>query len=197
MLSRRQVTAALAIPLIGCTALVATAPVIVVSAASGSISGLLRFGTLSFPCALGRSGIRNPKREGDGATPAGQFPLREVRYRPDHLPGPPQSALPVVASKPTDGWCDDPADPNYNRLVQLPYPHSAERMWRDDQLYDVLAVIGYNDAPPVPGAGSAIFLHVMRPDGGPTSGCIALARDHLLAVLARAKPGTLVRISAV
>jgi L,D-peptidoglycan transpeptidase YkuD (ErfK/YbiS/YcfS/YnhG family) len=183
-------------PLLGC-AVPGTFSAIEASAVPGAASGRLRFGRLSFPCALGRSGIRSPKAEGDGATPAGLFPLREVRYRPDRLPAAPQTALPVIASRPLDGWCDDPADANYNRPVQLPYPHSAERMWRDDQLYDVLAVIGYNDAPPVPGAGSAIFLHVMRPDRGPTSGCIALARDHLLAVLAHCAPGTAIRIDAV
>jgi len=184
------------VPLASPGAFAASTDTIEVTAPSGAITGTLRFGTLSFPCALGRSGISSSKHEGDGATPAGTYPLREVRYRPDRLPNRPQTGLPVIATRPTDGWCDDPADANYNRLVQLPYPHSAEHLWRDDGLYDVLAVIGYNDTPPVAGAGSAIFLHVMRPNGGPTSGCVSLAREHLLAVLAQCGPGTAIRMTS-
>lgn len=196
MLSRRHIVAALAAPLIGCGTVTSSDPVIEVTAAPQSTTGVLRFGKLLFPCSLGRSGIKSPKKEGDGATPAGHYPLREVRYRPDRLPSAPKTALPVIAMNPADGWCDDPLDPNYNKPVQLPYPHSAEVMWRDDHLYDLLAVIGYNDSPPVPGNGSAIFLHVMRPDGGPTSGCVALARDHLISVLVQCRPETSIRIRA-
>src|SRR3546814_5636749 len=84
---------------------------------------------------------------------------------------------------------DLPADPlHYNRLVRLPFAASHERMWRDDGLYDLVVEIGYNDMPPVPGLGSAIFLHLARPDWGPTDGCVALARDDLLAVLAASGP---------
>ncbi len=141
-----------------------------------------------YRCALGRSGIRRDKREGDGATPAGRFPLRRVLYRADRLPRP-ETALDVAAISPEDGWCDDPDDPLYNRPVRLPYPGRHERLWRRDGLYDVIVVLGHNDAPPVPGAGSAIFLHVAAPDYAPTEGCIALARDDLLKVLAECAPG--------
>lgn len=194
-ISRRLAISVLAAPLVGCGTHLTSGTQIEVFATPGATTGMLHLGALSFPCTLGRSGIRSSKQEGDGATPAGQYPLREVRYRPDRLAVQPRTALPVIATRPTDGWCDDPADANYNKLVQLPYPHSAERMWRDDQLYDVLTVIGYNDSPRRPGAGSAIFLHIMRPDGGPTSGCVALAREHVLAVLARCGPGTSIRIA--
>lgn len=194
MLSRRHVIAGLAAPLAACDARTASQDIIEVSASPGAITGTLRFGSLSFACALGRSGISRSKHEGDGATPAGTYPLREVCYRLDRLPSRPQTGLPIIATRPADGWCDDPADPAYNKPVQLPYPRSAEQLWREDGLYDVLAVIGYNDAPPVAGAGSAIFLHVMRPDGGPTSGCVALKLENLLTVLARCHPGTMIRI---
>ena len=145
--------------------------------------GWLRVGARQFRAALGRGGISGAKREGDGVTPAGIFPLRQVLYRPDRMARPPTAlaALPLV---PSDGWCDNPADPaHYNRPVTLPHPARAERLWRDDGLYDLLVVIGYNDAPPVPGLGSAIFLHVSRPDYAPTEGCVALALPHLLQVL--------------
>lgn len=150
-------------------------------------------------CALGRTGIVAAKREGDGATPAGAFPLRQVFYRPDRIAVPPATALAVRALNDDDGWCDDPADPRYNRLVRLPYPGRHERLWRDDALYDLLAVIGYNDAPVVPGRGSAIFLHVAGtgPDGGDyaaTEGCVALGLADLLRLLADCRPGDLLAI---
>jgi L,D-peptidoglycan transpeptidase YkuD (ErfK/YbiS/YcfS/YnhG family) len=124
------------------------------------------------------------KREGDGATPIGQWRVREVLYRPDRVRRP-ATSLPVRAMRRHDGWCDAAADRNYNRLVRLPYPASAEPLWRQDALYDVVVVLGCNDHPRVRGRGSAIFLHVARPGYAPTEGCIALARGHVLRLLER------------
>lgn len=145
--------------------------------------------------ALGRGGLvpAGIKHEGDGASPVGAWPLRRVLYRPDKGPAP-RTALPLEALKREDGWCDAPLDPAYNRPVTLPYRASAERMWRDDDLYDLVVVLGHNDDPVVPGAGSAIFLHLARPDYGPTEGCVALARSDLEALLAEAKPGDVLEI---
>lgn len=134
-------------------------------------------------CALGRGGILRCKREGDGGTPVGCFPLRRVLYRADRGTRP-DTALPVSAIAPSDGWCDDPADPLYNQPVRLPYPAGHEVLWRDDSIYDVIVVLGHNDDPVVPGLGSAVFLHVARPDYAPTAGCVALALPDLRAVLA-------------
>ena len=133
--------------------------------------------------ALGRGGIRADKQEGDGATPAGVLPLRRVLFRADRL-RPPACAVPRAPIAPGDGWCDAPADPRYNRPVTLPYPASAEALWRQDGLYDVIGVLGWNDEPVVRGRGSAIFLHVATADLAPTAGCIALPLADLLAVLA-------------
>jgi L,D-peptidoglycan transpeptidase YkuD (ErfK/YbiS/YcfS/YnhG family) len=132
---------------------------------------------------VGRGGRHANKREGDGATPIGLLPLRQVLYRPDRL-SPPAAVVPVHALEPDDGWCDDPASPAYNQHVRLPVGASAETLWRDDHLYDIIGVLGWNDAPVQPGLGSAIFLHLRRPDGGPTDGCVALDHDDLLTVLA-------------
>ena len=103
--------------------------------------GLVDWGDGAVRCALGRSGVRQDKHEGDGATPAGTFPMRRVLYRGDRL-GPPPTGLPVAALAPDDGWCDDPADRLYNRPVSLPYKGRCERLWRRDRLYDVVVVIG-------------------------------------------------------
>jgi len=136
-------------------------------------------------CALGSGGISTQKHEGDGATPVGAFAMRQLLYRPDREARP-RTALPITALKPEDGWCDAPADKAYNRPVRLPYPASAEQLWRDDHLYDLLVVLGYNDDPVVPGQGSAIFLHLAAPNFAPTGGCVALGRDDLLTVIATA-----------
>lgn len=136
-----------------------------------------------FRCAIGRAGIAARKNEGDGTTPSGRFPLRRVLYRADRLDRP-RTGLPSDAIAPEDGWCDAPGDPRYNRPVSHPYRASAERLWRADGCYDLLAVIGFNDDPVVDGAGSAIFLHVARPGYSPTEGCVALAAEDLRKVLA-------------
>ena len=147
-------------------------------------------------CALGASGVvaAGAKREGDGASPAGTWPLRLVLYRPDRGAAP-ATRLPTRALSPDDGWCEAPGDANYNRLVILPHGADAERLWRGDGLYDLIVVLGHNDAPVVPGAGSAIFLHLARPNFGPTRGCVALARPDLEALLALAAPGDALAIS--
>lgn len=141
-------------------------------------------------CAIGRSGViaAASKREGDGATPAGAWPVRRLLYRADRLSHPP-TKLPASPIDESDGWCDAPDDPRYNQLVTLPCAASHERMWRDDDLYDLVVVLGHNDAPVRPGMGSAIFLHCAHPDFAPTEGCVALEKAALLAVLADAGPG--------
>lgn len=155
--------------------------------------GTLRWGGKTYLCTLGRGGVSLNKREGDGATPVGAFPLRAVLYRPDRMARP-ATRLPCTALDTDDGWCDDPGDPAYNRAVKHPYPASAERLWREDGVYDLIVVLGYNDAPVTQGAGSAIFLHVGRADGGPTEGCVAVARDLLLSIIAAAGPETMLRV---
>lgn len=151
--------------------------------------GLVRLGPLSFACALGRGGVISRKREGDGATPRGQFQLREVLYNPKRVRRP-RSGLPVRMIRPGDGWCDEARDRNYNRPVRLPYGASAEQMCRADGLYDVVIVVGYNDRPRVRGKGSAIFIHVAREGCAPTEGCVALKRAELIRLAARINPTT-------
>lgn len=158
-------------------------------------TGLLHAGDQAFPCAVGRGGFAPApaKREGDGVSPIGVWPLRFLLYRPDRRSAP-ATALPIRAITPQDGWCDDPAHPDYNRLVQLPFSASHEVLWREDGLYDLVVVLGHNDDPPVAPLGSAIFLHLAKPDYAPTEGCIALSRPDLEAVLARAAPGDALQI---
>jgi L,D-peptidoglycan transpeptidase YkuD (ErfK/YbiS/YcfS/YnhG family) len=138
-------------------------------------------------CAVGRGGIGEKLREGDGITPLGRWPLRQVLYRADRITAP-KTRLPIAPIEPDQAWCDVPGDPNYNRLVRLPYPSLDERLWRDDSLYDLIVVVGFNDSPPVAGKGSAIFLHLARADYGPTAGCVALSRDDLIEAVEQLGP---------
>lgn len=148
-----------------------------------------------WPCVIGRGGVTAAKREGDGATPLGRWPVRRVLYRADRLCAP-GTSLPVAPIAPADGWCDDPASPAYNQPVYLPCESGHEALWRADGLYDLLAVLGFNDDPPIPGKGSAIFLHCARGDGTPTAGCVALERAALHTVLRAMAPGSHVAVTA-
>ena len=145
-----------------------------------------------FRAQVGRSGITRHKQEGDGATPAGRLPLRRVLFRADRIARP-KTILPVEPIAPEDGWCDDPAERDYNTLVRLPHAGSHEELWRRDALYDVVGVLGWNDRPVVRGMGSAIFLHISAPDGSPTEGCVALALPDLRVLLASGVSGIEVR----
>jgi L,D-peptidoglycan transpeptidase YkuD (ErfK/YbiS/YcfS/YnhG family) len=157
--------------------------------------GLLSLNGLSFSCALGRSGRKSDKREGDGATPIGAFHMRQAFYRADRILRP-RTSLPLTALRPDDGWCDEPGDRNYNRRVRHPYQASAEHLWRTDHLYDVVVVLGYNETPRVRGRGSAIFMHVAGENFAATAGCVALRIGDLLRVLERASTATSVNILA-
>ncbi|MEM6901160.1 MAG: L,D-transpeptidase family protein [Pseudomonadota bacterium] len=151
----------------------------------------LEDGTFSYSCTSGKGGRRpaGEKTEGDGASPIGSWALKRVFFRPDRIARP-ETALPVSPLSQDDGWCDDPEDPAYNRPVKLPFAASHEKMWRDDNAYDLVVELAHNDDPPVPGRGSAIFLHVMHDDRRATEGCIALERDDLLQILSRADTET-------
>jgi L,D-peptidoglycan transpeptidase YkuD (ErfK/YbiS/YcfS/YnhG family) len=162
---------------------------LIVTALAGAAVGTISFGGRTHRCALGGSGILAIKCEGDGATPAGRWPLTRVLYRPDRH-APPLTGLPLSAIRPNDGWCDDPADAAYNRPVTLPHRSSAEALWRSDHLYDLVVVLGHNNDPVISGAGSAIFLHLCRPTYEPTAGCVAVILSDMIEILRHSSPGT-------
>jgi L,D-peptidoglycan transpeptidase YkuD (ErfK/YbiS/YcfS/YnhG family) len=146
--------------------------------------GRLHAGPLIIRCALGRAGVSHAKREGDHATPAGDFRLLDGFFRTDIVlrrawP------LPMRPVRPSDGWCDDPESAVYNRRVTLPCRARHEKLWRADRLYDLVIVLDYNISPRRKNRGSAIFLHGARPDFAPTEGCIALRPDDLRRLLPR------------
>jgi L,D-peptidoglycan transpeptidase YkuD (ErfK/YbiS/YcfS/YnhG family) len=158
--------------------------------------GQFHFSQIQVPCALGRGGViaAENKTEGDGASPTGTWPIRRFLYRADRLQKP-KAQLALSAIQPNDGWCDASHDPAYNQAVTLPYPASCENLWREDEVYDLIGILGHNDDPVVPDRGSAIFLHIARPGYLPTEGCIALSLEHMLEVMALAEPGSAIKIT--
>ncbi len=134
-------------------------------------------------CALGKGGVRVDKQEGDGATPVGLLALRRVLFRAGRV-ALPVTTLPREPIAATDGWCDDAGHKDYNRFVRLPHSGRHEELWRQDGVYDIVVPLGWNDAPVERGRGSAIFLHLARPDYAPTEGCVALAEADLRLLLA-------------
>lgn len=155
---------------------------------------ILQAGERKMPCSIGRSGaVPAPdKREGDGTTPLGLWAIRGLLMRSDRVPAL-RTALPWRWIRPDDGWSDGIDDPAYNRPVRHPHAHSAERLWRDDELYDAIVILGHNDRPPVPGLGSAIFLHCWR-DGAATEGCVAIGKGDLLDLATMLAPGDTLQI---
>lgn len=155
--------------------------------------GLVFAGAARCRAALGRSGIRIDKREGDGATPKGRFRPRRVWWRADRGPRP-RTGLPVRRVHPTDGWCEDPTDRRYNRPVRMSQHAAGDRLWRDDPLYDLIVELDHNTRPRVAHRGSAVFIHVARPGFRPTAGCVALDAADLRRLLTRLDHRTVIVI---
>ena len=147
-------------------------------------------------CVLGAGGVREDKVEGDAATPAGEFALRHIYFRNDRLVLP-KTGLPARPIAEHDGWCDDPRSAAYNRLVRIPNDWSHEKMWREDGLYDLVVVVGYNHDPPEGEWGSAIFLHIAREDMSPTRGCVAFKREDLLELVPLLTEKTRLRVMSL
>lgn len=144
--------------------------------------GLMIAGPRAIRVALGRSGIKANKREGDGATPAGRFHPLRLWWRADRVQRP-RTALPVRRIGPDLAWCEDPGDRRYNRPFRRSASEPGDRLRRADRLYDLIVEIDHNTRPRIAGRGSAVFIHVARQGFAPTAGCVALARSDLQALL--------------
>lgn len=149
-----------------------------------STTGALEIARKTFRCTIGRAGVIDSslKKEGDGKTPLGTYPLRKLLYRRDRVERP-ETGLPVEPLTVDMGWCEDPAHADYNKMIRHPHPAATDRLMREDHLYDYIVVIGHNDAPIIPGRGSAIFLHLVKDDFSPTAGCVAVTAEDMRAIL--------------
>jgi L,D-peptidoglycan transpeptidase YkuD (ErfK/YbiS/YcfS/YnhG family) len=151
--------------------------------------GWLTIGGLTVPVALGRGGIKADKREGDGGTPRGTFRPRQLWWRADRHPRP-KTFLAVRAIRPEDAWCEDPSSRHYNQPLRLERDGGGDRLTRDDHLYDFIVEIDHNTSPRIAGRGSAVFLHLARPDFSATAGCVSMTRSAMLRLLERLGPQT-------
>ncbi len=136
-------------------------------------------GSDAFRCSIGFGGMTENKREGDRCTPVGKFSFDKIYYRADKL-GVLNFLLPSSKITKDDGWCDDPNSKYYNQFIKFPFDSSAEKLFREDNLYDIICVINYNTQSIIPGKGSAIFLHICKDNFDPTEGCIAVEKKNLL-----------------
>jgi L,D-peptidoglycan transpeptidase YkuD (ErfK/YbiS/YcfS/YnhG family) len=163
------------------------------AAAGNPRRGWLTTSGLTVPVALGRGGIKADKREGDGGTPRGTFQPRQLWWRADRHPRP-KTHLPVRAIRPEDVWCEDPSSRHYNQPLRLERDSGGDRLTRDDHLYDFIIEIDHNTSPRIAGRGSAVFLHLARPDFSPTAGCVSMTRSAMLRLLERLGPQTRIMI---
>jgi len=140
--------------------------------------GILRINGRAFPVALGRAGIKANKREGDGATPRGRFRPQRLWWRADRMPRL-RTHLPARTISRIDAWCEDPADPRYNMPISLKDAAPGDRLWREDDLYNLIIELDHNMRPRIAGRGSAVFLHLSRKQLLPTAGCVAMPIEEL------------------
>ena len=148
----------------------------------------MTLGALTFEASLGRNGTTAFKREGDGKTPLGTMPLL-YGYRRANSPLWPSSPLALQKASRAEGWCDDPAASSYNRPVRLPFSMSHEKLIRDDGIYDIVIVMGWNIRPRIRNRGSAVFFHLARPGFQPTAGCVAITPQAMRVLLPHLKRG--------
>jgi L,D-peptidoglycan transpeptidase YkuD (ErfK/YbiS/YcfS/YnhG family) len=157
-------------------------------------SGYLRFKNLKFRCALGKAGVKEKTIEGDNITPKGIFKILKIYYRPDKIKKIKTLINKIKISK-NMGWCDDPNSHLYNKPIKLPTKFSHEKLYRNDNLYDLIVVLNYNTNPIIKKKGSAIFLHIAKNSYEKTKGCIALKKEHLIKIISKIKKNTKIKIN--
>jgi L,D-peptidoglycan transpeptidase YkuD (ErfK/YbiS/YcfS/YnhG family) len=157
-------------------------------------SGYLKYKNLKFRCALGKAGIGKKKIEGDSITPRGKFNIVKIYYRSDRVKKISSKYRLIKISK-NMGWCDDPNSKKYNQLINLPTKYTHEKLYRKDNVYDLLIVLNYNMRPIFKNKGSAIFIHIARQNYKKTSGCVAIKKPHLIKLIKTIKKNTKVVIN--
>lgn len=157
-------------------------------------TGYLTYKNLKFQCALGKAGVKKKEKEGDNITPKGIFKINKIYYRPDKIKNF-TTVLKKIKIKKNMGWCDDPKSNFYNQQIKLPTKFSYEKLYRSDNLYDIILVLDYNTNPIIKSKGSAIFIHIAKNSYKKTKGCIALKKKHLVKLIAQIKINTKIKIN--
>ena len=157
-------------------------------------TGYLKYKNLTFRCALGEAGIKKKKKEGDNVTPKGIFKIIKMYYRSDKIKNI-TTDIKKIKIKKNMGWCDDPSSDLYNQQIKLPNIFSHEKLYRNDNLYDLILVLNYNINPTAKHKGSAIFIHIAKNSYKKTKGCIALKKKHLIELISKIKTNTKIKIN--
>ena len=157
-------------------------------------TGYLKYKNLKFRCALGKAGIKKKKKEGDNITPKGEFKIIKIYYRNDKIKNI-TTSIKKIKIKRSTGWCDDPNSKFYNKQIKLPSKFSHEKLYRNDNLYDLILVSNYNMNPIIKNKGSAIFIHVAKKKFNKTKGCIAIEKKNLIYLLSKIEKNIEINIS--
>ena len=157
-------------------------------------SKLLKFNNVKFRCALGKSGIGDKEIEGDNVTPRGIYRIVKIYYRKDRIKKI-TSKFKLVEITKIMGWCNDIKSKKYNQLIKLPTKYSHEKLYRKDNVYDLILVLNYNMKPTIKNKGSAIFIHVTRENYQSTQGCIALKKNNLIKLISKINKNIKIKIN--
>ena len=157
-------------------------------------SGYLKYKNLRFKCSFGKAGIGNKKSEGDNITPKGIFRIINIYCRIDRIKKI-SSKFKIFKIKKDMGWCDDPKSKKYNQLIKLQTKFNHEKLYRKDNIYDLILVLNYNINPIIKNRGSAIFIHISKKNYKATAGCIALNKLNLIELLENINTKTKIKIN--
>jgi len=144
-------------------------------------------------CAIGKRGIGIKRKEGDLITPKGKYKVKYILYRKDRIRKI-QSKIKRIVITRSMGWCDDPKSKDYNKLIKLPTNYKYEKLYRKENVYDLILVLNFNMRPIVKKKGSAIFIHIAKKNYKKTEGCIAINKISLLKIIKKLKNNTKVLI---
>ena len=153
----------------------------------------LYFENYKLRCSIGKRGISSKKREGDKKTPKGEFKLKYILYRKDRVFNF-QTKLKKIKIDKKMGWCDDPKSNHYNKIINYPFKYSSEKLWRKDNIYDIIIIIDYNLDPVIKNKGSAIFLHIAKRKYQQTAGCIAVSKRNIKLIASKINKRTKIKI---
>ena len=153
----------------------------------------LTYKNYKLKCALGKRGIGYKKKEGDLITPVGKYKIKYILYRKDRIKKI-YSKIRTIVIKKNMAWCNDPESKDYNKLIKLPSDFSFEKLYKKENIYDIVLVLDYNMNPIIKNKGSAIFIHVAKKNFKKTEGCIALRKIHLLKIINLLESNTKVKI---
>ena len=133
-------------------------------------------------CAIGKRGIGKKQKEGDQITPQGTFRIKNILYRKDKI-NYLRSVIKKTPIKRNMGWCDDPKSKDYNKLIKYPFNYKSEKLYRSNNIYDIILVLDFNMHPIRKNKGSAIFIHISNSKYSSTQGCIAIKKKELLKLI--------------